>query len=50
MEREKVRVLRLTELGVEDGVDGEDGGTAVGVNGVAGEEGGLVEVVLADEG
>lgn len=50
MEREKVGVLRLTKLGVEDSVDSEDGGTAVGVNGVACEEGGLIEVVLADEG
>lgn len=48
VEGEKVGVTRLAEKRVEDGVAGEGGGAAVGVDGVAGEERGLVEVVLAD--
>jgi hypothetical protein len=35
--------------GVEDGVDGEDGGTTIGVDGVPREERSLVKVVLTDQ-
>ena len=49
VEREEVGVARLAEQRGEDGVAGEDGGAAVGVDGVAREERRLVEVVLADE-
>jgi len=46
---EEVGVAGLAEQRGEDGVAGEDGGAAVGVDGVAREERRLVEVVLADE-
>lgn len=49
VEGEEVGVLGLAKEGVEDGVDGEDGGAAIGVDGVSREERGLVEVVLADQ-
>lgn len=49
VEGEKIGIAALAEESVEDRVDGEDGGAAVGVDGMAGEERGLVEVVLADE-
>lgn len=50
VEGEEIGVLGLAEESVEDRVDGVDGGAAVRVDGVAGEEGGLVEVIFADEG
>lgn len=50
VEGEEVGVAGLAEEGGEDGVAREYGGAAVRVDGVADEEGGLVEVVLADEG
>jgi len=50
VEGEEVGVAGLAEQRGEDGVAGEDGGAAVGVDGVAREERRLVEVVLADEG
>lgn len=37
VEGEHVRVAALAEEGGQDGVAGEDGGAAVGVDGVAGE-------------
>lgn len=48
VEGEEVGVFGLAEEAVEDGVDGEDGGAAVGVDGVARVERGFVEVVFAD--
>lgn len=50
VEREEVGVAGLAEEGGEDGVAGEDGRAAVGVDGVTDEEGGLVEIVVTDEG
>lgn len=50
VEGEEVSVAGLAEEGGEDGVDGENGGAAVGVDGVARVERGLVEVIVADEG
>lgn len=50
VEGEEVGVAGLAEEGGEGGVAGEHGGAAVGVDGVADEEGGLGEVILADEG
>lgn len=49
MKREKIGVSRLPEEGGHDRIAGEDGGSAVGIDRVASEERGLVEVVLADE-
>lgn len=49
VEGEEVGVAALTEEGGEDGIAGEDRGAAVGVDGVADQERGLVEVVLTDE-
>lgn len=49
VEREQVGVARLAEQRGEDGVAGEDGGAAVGVDGVAREQRRLAEVVLADQ-
>lgn len=40
----------MAEECCEDSVAGEDGGAAIRVDGVADEEGGLFEVVFADEG
>lgn len=48
VEGEEVGVAALAEEGGEDGVDGEDRGAAVGVDGVADEEGCLVQIVGAD--
>lgn len=48
VEGEEVGVFGLAEEAVEDGVDGEDGGAAVGVDGVARIERGFVEVVFSD--
>lgn len=45
---EKIGVTGLTEKGGEDSVDGENGGTAVGVNGMTSVECGFVEIVFAD--
>lgn len=49
VEGEEVSILGLAKEGIEDGVDGEDGGAAIGVDGVPREERGLVEVILADQ-
>lgn len=49
MERQEIRILRLADECVEDGVCGEDRGAAIGVDGVPGEQRGLLQVVLADE-
>lgn len=49
MERQEIRILRLADECVEDGVGREDRGSAVGVDRVPCEERGLIEVVLADE-
>lgn len=49
VEGEEVGVLGLANEGVEDGVDGEDGGATIGVDGVPREERSLVEVVLTDQ-
>lgn len=50
VEGEEVGIAGLAEEGGEYGVDCEDGGAAVGVDGVACVERGLVEVIFADEG
>lgn len=50
VEREEISVAILAEKGVEDSVAGEDSGATVGVDGVADEKRGLVEIVLTDEG
>lgn len=47
VEGEEVRVAALAEEGGEHGVAGKDCGPTVGVDGVAYEKGGLVEIVLA---
>jgi len=49
VEGEEVRIAGLAEEGGEDGIDGEYGGAAIGVDGVARVERGLVEVIFADE-
>lgn len=49
VERQQVRVFGLAELSGEDGIDCVNGGSAIGIDGMAGEERGLLEVVLADE-
>lgn len=50
VEGEEVGIAGLAEEGGEYGVDSEYGGAAVGVDGVASVERGLVEVIFADEG
>lgn len=48
VEGEEIGVAALAEEGGEHGVAGKDRGPAVGVDGVANEKRGLVEIVLAD--
>lgn len=46
---EEITVARLTEEGSEDSVASEDGGAAIGVNGVASKERRFVKIILSDE-
>lgn len=48
VEGEEVGITALAEEGGEDGVDGENGGAAIGVNGVARVQRGFVEIVFAN--
>lgn len=50
VEGEEISVARLTEEGSEDSVASEDGGAAIGVNGVASKERRFVKIILSDEG
>ena len=49
VEGEEVGIAGLTELGGKDAVDSENGGTAVGVDGVASEKRSFVQIIDADE-
>lgn len=49
VEGEEVGIAGLAEEGGKDRVDGENGGAAIGVNGVASEEGRFIQIVDANE-
>lgn len=45
MEGEEDSTEELVKKGSEDNIEGIDGGTIIGVDGVANREGGLIEVI-----